>query len=148
MGCHDIEKSGFRLGIPKLHEQCGIVLGDVHRLRISGGTPGAKEKNRCLGLPCREWRRDTRRARAPTRGSLPPRPARRLSAACDAGRARLWLASAWLAGGIPARTPLPYREAKKSTNVRDEIEKSFDSKIRIFDVSSRFLFPIPKVSHQ
>src|SRR5258708_31698894 len=51
------------------------------------------------------------------------------------GGSRLWFASAWLAGEIPARTPLTYREAKKSKNVRDEIEKGFDSKIRIFEVS-------------
>src|SRR6267143_4665503 len=37
------------------------------------------------------------------------------------GGSRLWFASAWLAGEIPARTPLTYREAKKSKNVRDEI---------------------------
>jgi len=42
------------------------------------------------------------------------------------GGSRLWFVSAWLAGEIPARIPLTYREAKKSTNVRDEIEKSFD----------------------
>src|ERR1700675_3969283 len=51
------------------------------------------------------------------------------------GGSLLWFASAWLVGGIPARTPLTYREAKKSKNVRDEIEKGFDSKIRIFDAS-------------
>ncbi len=54
---------------------------------------------------------------------------------------RLWFASAWLAGEIPARTPLTYREAKKSANVRDVIEKSFDSKIRIFDGSLGVLLP-------
>jgi hypothetical protein len=44
---------------------------------------------------------------------------------------RLWFLSAWLAGEMPAKTPFTYREAKKSTNVRDEIEKSVDSKFRI-----------------
>src|SRR6266851_846681 len=52
------------------------------------------------------------------------------------GGSLLWFASAWLPGGIPARTSLTYREAKKSKNVRDEIEKGFDSEIRIFDASS------------
>jgi hypothetical protein len=51
------------------------------------------------------------------------------------GGPRLWFASAWLAGEIPARTPLTYKEAKKPTNVRGEFEKSFDSEIRIFDAS-------------
>jgi hypothetical protein len=36
---------------------------------------------------------------------------------------------------IPARTPLTYKEEKKSRNVRDEIEKDFDSKIRLLEAS-------------
>jgi hypothetical protein len=48
---------------------------------------------------------------------------RSLKALLDKAPSRLWFASAWLAGAIPARTPLTYREAKKSRNVRDGIEK-------------------------
>ena len=41
-----------------------------------------------------------------------------------------------LARGGNSRENSPhYREAKKSTNVRDEIEKSFESKIRIFNAT-------------
>ena len=38
-------------------------------------------------------------------------------------------------GGNSSENSPHYREAKKSTNVRDEIEKSFESKIRIFHAS-------------
>jgi hypothetical protein len=38
-------------------------------------------------------------------------------------------------GGNSSENSPHYREAKKSTNVRDEIEKSFESKIRTFNAS-------------
>ena len=38
-------------------------------------------------------------------------------------------------GGNSSENSPHYREAKKTTNVRDEIEKSFESKIRIFCAS-------------
>ena len=58
--------------------------------------------------------------------------ARRLSAVCDAGRVTLVVRVRPARGGNSSENSPHYREAKKSTNVRDEIEKSFESKIRIF----------------
>ena len=102
---------------------------------VVSGTPGPKEKNRCPGLPCRAWCQGTLGARAPTRGFQPSRPARRLSAVCDAGRVTLVVRVRPARGGNSSENSPHYREAKKSTNVRDEIEKSFESKIRIFNAS-------------
>src|ERR1700730_1358817 len=71
---------------------------------------------------------------------------RSLKTLLDKAPSRLWFASAWLAGEIPARTPLTYREAKKSRNVRDEIEKNRFQNPNIRRELCGFYFPLSLLS--